>query len=74
MGGVLKCDGERSDVRTERESPSSCKVGAGNWGGGVTGLAGRGDDARDADSELDGRGGGGGGSSRTMSREELFSG
>lgn len=49
---MLKCDGESSDVRTERFSPSSFNVGGGNDGGGVVGLVGgTGDEAREASLE-----------------------
>lgn len=45
-------------MRAESDRPSSCRVGAGRGGGGVTGLVGPGDDDRDtgADGESPGAG------------------
>jgi hypothetical protein len=37
---VLKWEGERSDVRTDNERPSSLSVGGGSGGGGVVEMEG----------------------------------
>jgi hypothetical protein len=37
VGGVVKCEGDKSEVTTDRERPSSLRVGGGSEGGGVTG-------------------------------------
>lgn len=53
IGGELKCDGESAGVIAVRDKPSSCKVGGGRVGGGVTGRGGReGDEVLDEGSPL----------------------
>lgn len=64
---MLKWEGERSAVRTERERPSSVRVGGGRRGGGVTGRAGVGDVEREGMLDVwPPRGDGGGRSSRAV--------
>lgn len=58
-------------MRTESDNPSSRRVGAGKEGGGVTGLAGVGEDDRDCVSEA-ARGVEGGASSRMVFDELTF--
>lgn len=53
-GAVLKWDGERSEVRTDNERPSSCRVGGGSGGGGVTFRGGCGEVDRDGTADATG--------------------
>lgn len=43
VGGVVKCEGDKSEVTTDRERPSSRRVGGGSEGGGVIGRVWTGD-------------------------------